>query len=257
MTPSAALVLLAAGSGTRTGLTTNKVFAMLAGRRVLSWSVAAISDVAGISPVVLVVRPQDMSLAADVLRADSPGRTVRIVAGGATRHASEWNALRSLTEEVRDGRVDVVAIHDTARPLAPPALFSEAISTARQHGGAVPGRVQPGLLERPGLRPYAGTAVAVQTPQAFRAEPLLSAYEAAARAKFEGTDTAACIERFSPLLRVRRFCGPASNLKITFAEDFAIAEAILQERAGSPPVLHSGQLGQQNQILGVADPPTG
>lgn len=258
VSPGAALVLLAAGNSTRTGLATNKVFAVLGGRRVLGWSLAAVRDDPRIGAVVLVVRAEDTQVAADVVREEGWDRRVRFVPGGRTRHASEWNALCALADEVRSGAVDAIAIHDAARPLAPATLFGDVISVARQHGGAVPGRIQPALLHRPDLHPYAGEAVAVQTPQAFRARPLLAAYEAAAREGFEGSDTAACLERFAPELRVRHLPGPASNLKVTFAEDLAAAESLLRRRIGSDrAALHAGQHRQDGQIVGVADPPAG
>jgi 2-C-methyl-D-erythritol 4-phosphate cytidylyltransferase len=252
VSPTAALVLLAAGSGTRTGLAGNKVFAVLGGRSVLGWSLSATRDDPGIGPVVLVVRAEDVGLAARVLNEEDAGRRVRVVAGGPTRHRSEWNALQALAGEIRDGRVDVVAIHDAARPLAPSALFAEVVASARENGGAVPGRVQPAVLERPNLIPYEGDAVVVQTPQAFLAEPLLAAHEAAARAGFDGSDTAACLERFSPQTQLRYVHGAAANLKITFAEDLALAEALLVGGVSS-----GGRERKDGEVLGVADPPTG
>jgi len=233
MTPTAAVVLLAAGSGTRTGLATNKVFARLAGRRVLSWSLAAVCDDPLFGPVVVVVRADELAAAGQVLAAELPGRDVQLVSGGATRHRSEWNALQALADDVHAGSVDVVVVHDAARPLAPATLFAETVAVAREHGGAVPGRLRPALLRRPSLHPYGGTGVAVQTPQAFRAVPLLAAHAAAAVARFEGSDTAACVERFAPDLSVRHVEGPATNLKITFADDLELAEALLAR--GSAP----------------------
>lgn len=258
-TPTAALVLLAAGSGIRTGLATNKVFATLAGRPLLSWSLSAIRDEPRIGPVVLVVRAEDEQRAAEVVQQHSHDRHVRLVRGGPTRHASEWNALRALGEQLRHGVVDVVAIHDAARPLAPGALFADVIDIAREHGGAVPGRVQPALLELADLRPYGGQAVGVQTPQAFRAQPLLAAYEAAAQHGFTGSDTAACLERFSPATRVRHVPGPATNLKVTFAEDLTVAEALLAGATGSASDRTAGLRhgGEDGQVVGVGDPPTG
>ena len=231
MTPSAALVLLAAGTGTRSGLATNKVFAVLAGRRVLTWSLDATRDVAGIGPVLVVVRAGEAETAERVLREESPGREVNVVAGGATRHASERNALEAIRSAVDDGRVDVVVIHDAARPLAPAAVFTAVIAAARLHGGAVPGRLQHGLLRRDDLSPYAGDVLVVQTPQAFGARLLLDAHDAAAADGFEGTDTAACVERFSPGLSINALPGPAANLKITFPEDLALAERLLARLA--------------------------
>lgn len=223
----AALVLLAAGSGIRTGHATNKVFLPLAGRRVVTWSLDWTASLAEIGPVVLVVRDDEIPAARAVLARESPDRDVRVVAGGSSRHGSEWNALRSLARDIDSGTVDVVVIHDAARPLTGRALFADVVHAAREHGGAVPGRLQSGLLDRAGLRPSAGAAVTVQTPQAFRARPLVAAYEAAHTDGFEGSDTAACIERFADSVTVRFLPGPASNIKITFAEDLFLAEALL------------------------------
>ena len=68
--------------------------------------------------------------------------------GGATRHDSEWRALQALAAEIDAGELDVVAVHDGARPLAGPDLFAAVLAAAREHGGALPGRPAPGLLDR-------------------------------------------------------------------------------------------------------------
>lgn len=226
MTPAAALVLLAAGSGTRSGLSTNKVFASLAGRSVLTWSLDAVRGDPGFGPVVVVVRSHEVPACEAVLGEQGSSHDVRVVVGGPTRSSSERNALLALREEVRSERVDVVAVHDAARPLAPASLFADVVAAARTHGGAVPGRRHDALLGAD-LLPYAGEVLAVQTPQAFRADVLLAAHEAAAAQGFEGTDTAACVERFAPDLRIRAVNGPATNLKITFPEDLALAERLV------------------------------
>src|SRR6266511_3534577 len=85
------------------------------------------------------------------------------------------------------------------------------------------------------LETLAGTGdgerlVSIQTPQAFRAAPLLDAYEAAARDGFAGTDTAACIERYTDL-EVAVVPGEPGNLKITFADDLLMAERLLRRQA--------------------------
>lgn len=227
MSPTAALVLLAAGSGTRSGLAGNKVFALLAGRRVLTWSLDATRDVPGIGPVLVVVRGEEAEAAARVLREESPGRPVQVVTGGPTRHASERHALNALRPAVDSDEIDVVVMHDAARPLVSPAIFAEVVAAAREHGGAVPGRLQQGLLRRDDLLPYAGDVLAVQTPQAFDARLLLEAHDAAAADGFDGTDTAACVERFAPGVRIHALPGRATNLKITFPEDLALAERLV------------------------------
>lgn len=220
-----ALILLAAGQGTRVGHETNKVFLPLAGRRVLTWSLEATQRLAGLAYTVLVLREEDREHADLVVNREARGRVVTMVGGGDTRHDSELQALRLLAPRIHSGEVDVVVIHDAARPLTTATMFTEIVDAARLLGGAVP------VLDQEGLIFQDGTAVrtrfvTVQTPQAFHALPLLEAYERAAREGFVGSDTASCVERFSDL-RVHGVPGEASNIKITFPEDLFLAERLL------------------------------
>ena len=79
------------------------------------------------------------------------------------------------------------------------------------------------------LAPVAAGLVGVQTPQAFRARALLAAFERAADDGFEGTDTAATFSRYADLPVVAVTSG-ATNLKVTWPEDLALAEALLGAR---------------------------
>ena len=214
-----AAVLLAAGSGTRVGAQRNKVLLPLGELPVLGWSLRTVRKLEYVGQVVVVHRPADRSAVERIAPSDV------LVEGGATRHASEQNALTALAGRIDAGEYDVVAIHDTARPLASPGLWDRVVDAAAEHGGAIPVRHQPGLLTRAG-RSAGDGLVAVQTPQAFRAQPLLDAYRKAQADGFEGTDTAACVARYSGLV-VRGVEAPATNLKITFPEDVAVAERLL------------------------------
>jgi 2-C-methyl-D-erythritol 4-phosphate cytidylyltransferase len=221
----AAVVILAGGSGTRVGAETNKVLLPLGDSTVLGRSVRAALAVAGVVRLVVGVRAGDEVAVREAVGPLLGEREVRLVPGGPTRHASEWAALRALTEDVGAGRLDVVAVHDGARPLAGPELFAATLAAAREHGGALPVVRLPGLLGRD-LRPVADHLVGVQTPQAFRAAPLLEAHRRAAADGYESTDTAACFERYCdlPVVPVH---GGAANLKVTFPEDLAVAEQLL------------------------------
>jgi 2-C-methyl-D-erythritol 4-phosphate cytidylyltransferase len=120
----------------------------------------------------------------------------------------------------------VVAIHDAARPLAPVSLWREVIEAAAAHGGAIPVVPTPRLSRRDGRRAAPGL-VGVQTPQAFAARELLGAYRQAARDGFVGTDTAACLERYTDV-EVVGVPSTAANLKVTFPEDVRLAETLLR-----------------------------
>ena len=129
------------------------------------------------------------------------------------------------------GQIDVIAVHDAARPLAGSELFGEVIETAVRHGGGVPAVSADGLLTRDGgPRPDADAPdtriVRVQTPQAFRAGALLDAYELAAQWDFRGTDTASCVQAWSRL-EIRVVDAQRTNLKITYPGDLAAAERLL------------------------------
>ena len=220
-----ALVVLAAGSGTRVGAGVNKVLLPLADTTVLGLSLRAALQVEDVHRIVLVVRPGEQDAVADAVVPVLGTGEVLLVEGGVTRHASEWAALSALRAEIESGEIDVVAIHDGARPLASPELFATTIGVAREVGGAIPVVPMPGVADRAGLRPHAGL-VGVQTPQAFRAADLLAAHAAADADGFEGTDTAACLATYSDV-RVAAVPSSSLNLKVTFAEDIAAVQALL------------------------------
>ncbi|HEX3779786.1 MAG TPA: IspD/TarI family cytidylyltransferase [Pseudonocardiaceae bacterium] len=226
----AAGVVLASGSGSRMGAERNKVYLPLAGRSLVSWSVAALGGVPDIEVLILVARPEDKPYTDLVLR-EHPELRIEVVTGGATRQESELMALRHLAERIRAAEIDVVLIHDAARPLVAPKLVGEVVAAAREFGGAIPGLARDDLLTVADngidvVESDLGRVVAVQTPQGFRAEPLLAAYEQAALDGFVGTDTASCIARYTRI-PVRCIAGDERNLKITYPHDLPLAEGVL------------------------------
>jgi 2-C-methyl-D-erythritol 4-phosphate cytidylyltransferase len=234
--PAAVGVILAAGMGTRVGADGNKAYLPLAGRAMVAWSVDAVARSADVDRTVLVFRRGERDLARTMLDLEFPSAAIELVEGGDTRHQSEFNVLRYLSADITAGRVDAVLIHDAARPLAGPELMGAALSAAREFGGAIPALratdvVITGADGR--LSPVGAVLMRVQTPQAFRALPLLEAYLAAAAEAFEGTDTSSCIERFTDV-DVRVIPGAATNLKVTYSHDLAVAERLLRDGV-SPP----------------------
>ena len=224
-----AAVILAAGSGTRVGAEVNKVLLPLGDVPVLVWSLRDVFALTDVRRVVVVIRPADRDAVAAALTPHLGEREVLLVEGGATRHASEWAALRALGPDIEAGEVDVVAIHDGARPLAGARLWRAVLDAARAHGGAIPVVGIDGLV-RADLSPAPPGLGAVQTPQAFVAADLLAAYRGAAADGFDGTDTAACVRAYRPL-EVSAVESSPLNLKVTFAEDVALAAALAQHAA--------------------------
>jgi 2-C-methyl-D-erythritol 4-phosphate cytidylyltransferase len=210
-------IVVAGGSGRRFG--EQKQFSSLGGRPVLSWAVDACR---GVSEGIVLVLPAGAELAED------PGVDA-VVTGGATRADSVRCGLEAVPDEA-----EIVIVHDAARPLASPVLFAAVLEALQQEDvvGVVPG-LSPSdtikvvdrsmnvtsTLDRSSL-------VAVQTPQAIRAQALRAAH---ARAEMDRdadvTDDAMLVEASGG--RVRVVPGHPDNIKITTPEDLAMAERLL------------------------------
>ena len=219
-----ASVVLAAGSGTRFGHSMNKVWLQLNGKHIISRSLEnSRKDFVNVRSI-LVINPDDEDFAREALIKDGALTGTEIVHGGASRHESEYNALQYLKGDIAAGKIDLVLIHDGARPLATPQIFAAIAEGAHKHGGAIP-TIALDPHEMDTARDE--TVARVQTPQGFRAAPLLEAYEKAAVQGFIGTDTAACMEKFFPDIKTVAVPGEVFNIKITYPQDLAIAELLV------------------------------
>jgi 2-C-methyl-D-erythritol 4-phosphate cytidylyltransferase len=203
------VIVVAAGQGRRFGQP--KQFAALGGRPVIEWSLEASRSVA--RGVVAVVPESFLGSPGIGTGAD------RVISGGPTRASSVRRGLAAVPENA-----DVVVVHDAARPLASRALFRAVVeAVVAGADGAIPGlavadtvkRVRGGrvveTLDRSEL-------VAVQTPQAFRAEALRRAHAGAP----EATDDAGLLEALG--MNVVVVPGEYHNLKLTSPDDLATAE---------------------------------
>jgi len=201
-------IVVAAGVGQRFG--GPKQFEPLHGQRVLDWSIAGAQ--AACDGVVVVLPPDRLE----------PGTRP----GGATRSASVRAGLAAIP-----GSADIVVVHDAARPVARPELFARVIAAVRAGADAaipvipvtdtvkrVRGDRVTETLDRASL-------VAVQTPQAFRAEALRRAHAG----ESEATDDAALIEAQGGI--VVTVAGDVRNLKVTTPDDLLVADIFLAQLA--------------------------
>ncbi len=228
----AAAILLAGGKGARARFSDNKAYVPVGGRPMIDYSLQTLDRSPWVVRLVLVIRPEDWETAEQVVQQSGVATPWLMVNGGQTRHASEAMGLTALSGEIADGKVDLVAIHDGARPFVTARLLDELFRDAHRHGGAVPTLA----VDVPTHRVVKHRELAVldqnrlhkaQTPQVFSAPELLSAYLSAQQAGFEGVDTAETVERFSDL-KIRATPGDPDNLKLTFPEDFALAETLVK-----------------------------
>lgn len=221
-------LLMAAGRGSRFGADVPKQYLPLFGRPVLRHAAEALLADGGVDALLPVV-PESEAEAVSALLAGLP--CLPPVTGGATRQESVRRGLESLA----DRPPEIVLVHDGARPVLPRGtvaalLGALAAEVPQDLMGAIPAQpVSDTLKVGAGGRvlrtvPRAGLYRA-QTPQAFRYAALLDAHRAA---REEATDDAALLEAAG--LQVALLPGSESNLKVTYPEDLARAEAALLPR---------------------------
>lgn len=230
-------VVLSAGQGSRMGAMQNKVFLPLAGKPLLAYTIEAFSRAHEVDEVLIVAHPREVeSCRREIVERQGFTCVTTVVAGGASRHHSEEKALEALRERIEAEAIDVVLIHDGARPFVEPEDIDALVREARQSGGALLGtRVRE--HEVVASRDADGMIVAIQTgdslwraqtPQAFDARTLLAAYDQARADGFEGTDTASSYERLGRTVHMVE--GHPTNFKVTTPDDLVRAEALLRQR---------------------------
>ena len=221
-------LLPCAGSGTRAGTAQPKQYQSVAGVPLVRHTLAAFAKVPRIARVLVVVAPGDKQLN------DMPAPVAVVDCGGVTRAESVLNGLSALRAQ-GVGEHDWVLVHDAARCLVTPAQINALLDACRADAvGGLLALPLPDTLKCERHGRVASTLARAdkwlaQTPQMFRLGALHAALAAHAGAGFAGiTDEASAIEAagLQPLL-VR---GSAQNFKVTYPEDFALAEAILRSR---------------------------
>ena len=209
-----AVIIVAAGRGTRMGGEVPKQWQLLAGKPVLAHTISAFAGM----QVLLVIHPDDRA------RAETLG--VPLVEGGATRDASVLAGLKAL----EGTGVEAVLIHDGARPLVSRALIHRLVAALAVHDGAAPALPVTDALWRGAEGLVAGTVdraglFRAQTPQGFRLGPILAAHRAHPGGAADDVEVARAAG-----LDVVIVEGEETNLKLTYPGDFARAEAILKGR---------------------------
>ena len=225
--PRCGAVVVAAGSSTRMG--EDKILIPLEEEPVIVHTVRALELAPQITEIVVVTR-QDLIVPVAQLCQDYGFEKVRkVVAGGASR----LHSVRIGTLELSRG-LELIAIHDGARPFVPQDVIEQVIRKAGECGAAAPAvpindtvkEVREGLVERTVARTMLR---AVQTPQVFDAGLIRAALQKALDDGAEVTDDCSVVERLG--MRVALTPGDPFNLKLTTPEDLILARGILEGRS--------------------------
>jgi 2-C-methyl-D-erythritol 4-phosphate cytidylyltransferase / 2-C-methyl-D-erythritol 2,4-cyclodiphosphate synthase len=235
MTPKAAVIIPAAGFGTRMHLDHPKQYHLLAGIPILVHTVRAFCDIEYITRIVVVVPPGMVEHSLSLLGSHGiAGTRLILVAGGRRRQDSVKAGL-----DILDDDVEIVLVHDGARPLVDRQLIARCYEAAIVNGAAIAAvPVKDTLKQSNGeslvLRTIDRTALwQAQTPQAIKRALLTKAYLLAGES--DVTDESSLLEKAG--IPVTLIEGTETNIKITRPEDLLLAEKFLIRTA---PILRIG-----------------
>ncbi len=224
-------VILAAGSGSRTGLSTPKQFLPLGGKTVLEHSVQTFHDHPGIDQVVIVTSPEFISKVQGIVKDNNWTKVTAVLPGGKERFDSSLAAVHHFSNNP-----DLVMLfHDAARPLVSARIISDtlkAMETFNAVDVAIPsvdtivqcdaaGTHMESIRER-------NLLWRMQTPQGFRQKTIEEAYRIALQdPEFTATDDCGTVLRYLPHEKVGIVRGDEKNIKLTYADDLPLMEFLL------------------------------
>ena len=230
-------VILAGGIGARVGGNTPKQLLPLAdGRSVLEHAVSAFEQSPCIDEVCIVMHPDYIMHAEQMLLANAWQKVRHIIPGGKERWESSVQAIRLLGER-REARGDEVnlLLHDAARPFVSQGIIARVCEALKEHEAvtvAIPSTdtVYEMVDGRVARIPQRSTIMRAQTPQAFRLELITEAYtkalgvdslsaEACAACHLPATDDCGIVHEHMPEVPIYIVEGEEQNKKITFKED--------------------------------------
>ena len=228
-----AVVIVAAGRGTRMGSDADKLFLPVAGRPLVGHTWALFDGLEDVAEIIVVVRSGEEDRFRLLAVESGFQKTWRCVTGGGERQDSVWNGLRSVSSGI-----DWVAIQDGARPCTSPRAVRAILEAARRVGAAVAAqKVQDTLKEADDERRAVRTVDrerlwSVQTPQVFRVEVIRRAMEAVRARGLRVTDDTAACELIAQPVELVETVDP--NPKVTVPSDLEYVGWLLGRRRDGP-----------------------
>ena len=218
----------AAGQSRRMHSKTNKNFLQIKDQPILIHTLKKFSKSDKIDKLIIAAAPDEVEIVKEMLKKITGLKPFQVVAGGSERQYSIANAL-----EFIDDDSEVILVHDAARPMVTVKTIDKVVDMAKLHGAAIAAVKEKNTIKIVDDNdfvidtPPRSTLVSVQTPQGFRREIILKAYEQAKIENFLGTDDSSLVERLG--YKVKIVQSDYKNIKLTTPEDIIIAEAFLKE----------------------------
>lgn len=221
------VVLPAAGSGKRMGAGHNKLFLQLAGKPILMHTLTVFEEDANCTGIWLAVKPEERSTIEEMIAQYGITKVKGLPDGGEERQHSVHSCIKEMEQ------VEIVLVHDAARPFVTHTIIHKLAQMAKAKGAAIAG-----VRAKDTMKKVRGTLITetidrdslwmIQTPQAFRFDLLAAAEDVAEKVGFLGTDEAMLVERLGHEVHIVE--SSYENVKMTTKEDLIFGEAILRHR---------------------------
>ncbi|MGL5313750.1 MAG: 2-C-methyl-D-erythritol 4-phosphate cytidylyltransferase [Peptostreptococcaceae bacterium] len=222
-----AVVIVAAGTGSRMKMGINKQFIKLKEKEIIAYTIEKFYSHKNIDEIVVVVKEEEVEFFKTEILDKYNFENIKIAFGGKERQHSVYNGLKMLDKEC-----EIVLIHDGARPFISKKLIDNCIEEAKNYNAVVVGVPVKDTIKVINEdndivdTPERSKLWAVQTPQTFNYDILVKSYEDAFKNDFYGTDDAMLVERIG--YKVKMIEGSYNNIKITTQEDLNIGVQILK-----------------------------
>jgi len=223
-----AVIIPAAGSGTRLGSDIPKPYIKILGKTILQRSIERFIDVEGLTQVIVATSVNYLKDCQEIFEnINYSNISFQVIVGGTERQYSIENALNELSDDV-----SLVAIHDAVRPFVDSEQISNCFKAASEFGGAVLGVPAKDTIKKVDKEniiketPDRSELWQAQTPQIFKKELLKEAYKFAIDNNFLGTDDASLVERIGG--HIKMIESSRNNFKITYPLDLRVAELIIE-----------------------------
>lgn len=224
-----AVIIPAAGSGSRMRSQIPKPFLKLRNKTILEHTIRSFATLDFVTQIIIATSKDREEEVESILgQFSNDVENLLVVGGGKERQNSISNALAAVLDNIK-----LVAVHDAVRPFISSELIKMCSDSAREYGGAIVAvRAKDTIKKVDGdlvieSTPDRSELWQAQTPQIFQKELLILAYETALKNNFIGTDDASLVERVGGTVKVVE--GDRRNLKITYPIDLKVAELILDE----------------------------
>ena len=231
-------IITAAGYGRRMGGQKKKQFLLLGGAPILAHTLEKFQNSNLITDIILITPNEDIEFCKkEFLLKYNFTKIKKIVSGGEKRQDSVSNGLKKISHDT-----EIIVIHDGVRPFISARLLETAIKEAIKRGAAVAAIPVKDTLKKISASGKLGNGLnrdsiwRIQTPQVFKKEILIHAFEKARQDDFYGTDESSLVTRIGKSVHIVK--GSELNIKITTPEDIILGESIfhsLQISKRKPP----------------------